>query len=69
VFIINRLITTFLSNVEKWFNSGGWPVGVQSLLANFMDAATQAASSLVCNLIPIDCWFKFVIAGLVTVDK
>jgi hypothetical protein len=43
--------------------------GVQSLLPNFMDAAIQAASSLVCNLIPIDCWFKFGVAAWDIVDQ
>jgi len=37
----------------------GVTFGVQSLLANFMGAATQAASSLVGKLFEIHCWSKF----------
>ena len=37
----------------------GMTFGVQSLLANFMGAATQAASSLVGKLFEIHCWSKF----------
>jgi len=42
----------------------GMTFGVQSLLANFMGAATQAASSLVGKLFEIHCWSKFGEAAL-----